>query len=194
VAYTDVFTWGTIWGAAHFSGHFDGDPSGAIDAGDTAFSIGNAWDGRTFTASFSIDTSGLYAASAAADQVAAHIAAVMPHSPAKEGPLKEPITFDYIADEMKSSMSALVEYTNSGVATASQTIKGLNVDTRAKMAGLNYQSGAQTWRGADRAQQAARVTFVSVHSKDWQKMVDRIEATGQYIDEFESGIYQDEGQ
>jgi hypothetical protein len=51
-----------------------------------------------FTARFSIDTSGLDIASAHADAVAAHIASILPHSPAKKGPLAFRPSFMYIAD------------------------------------------------------------------------------------------------
>jgi hypothetical protein len=51
--------------------------------------------------------------------VAAHIAAVMPHSPAKEGPLREPISFDYIADSMRSAMSRVAGYAGAGAAAVS---------------------------------------------------------------------------
>jgi hypothetical protein len=194
VAYTDAFSWGETWNGHPFTAIFDIDNGPAAVAYTDAFSWGDTWAGTVFTASFSVDTSGITNAVAVAQAAAAQIAAIMPHSPAKEGPLKEPIKFDYIADEMKSSMAALVGHATGGVNDAAQVINGLTVNSRARMAGLTYQAGAQTWRGADRANQAARVTFVSVHSKDWQKMVDRIEATGQYIDEFEHAIYADEGQ
>lgn len=72
-----------------------------------AWSIGNQWDGTTFTASFSVDVSGLYAARDTAALVAQEIADMMPHSPAKEGPLKEPISFAYIADEFDLAADAI---------------------------------------------------------------------------------------
>ncbi len=39
--------------------------------------------------------------------MAAHIAAIMPHSPAREGPLSQPITFDYIGDNFASMAGRL---------------------------------------------------------------------------------------
>lgn len=104
VAYTEAMSWGGIWGGSTFTGTFAGDNGPAAVAYTEAFGWGNAWAGQVFTASFSVDTSGITNAVAVARQAAADIAAVMPHSPAKEGPLREPIRFDYIADSFRASM------------------------------------------------------------------------------------------
>jgi len=105
--FTQVMTWGGIWGASSFTGKFDGDTSDAAKKYTDAFTWGDAWNAAVFTASFAIDTSGLIAASNTADAVAAHIAAIMPHSPAREGPLSQPITFDYIGDNFASMAGRL---------------------------------------------------------------------------------------
>ncbi|MGI8475156.1 MAG: phage tail tape measure protein [Thermomicrobiales bacterium] len=106
--------YGNAWASSSFTGFFDGDNSGAGNQWEGAMGYGNAWASSVFTAAFSIDLSGLYAASAAADAVAAHIAAVMPHSPAREGPLKEPIRFDYIADSLAATMGRMPEMARQG--------------------------------------------------------------------------------
>ena len=59
---------------------------------------------------------------------AAHIAAVMPHSPAKEGPLKKPIRFDYIADNMRSASKRLKVYANQGASTLANAFAGNGLD------------------------------------------------------------------
>ncbi len=114
VKYTDTFNWGTVFDAATFTSTFDIDNGPAAVAYTDAFGWGNTWASQVFTASFSVDTSGITNAVAVARQAAADIAAVMPHSPAKEGPLKEPITFDYIADNMRGVADRLRGYAASG--------------------------------------------------------------------------------
>jgi hypothetical protein len=98
-AYNNVFLWGTTYAAQTFTAIYSGDDGPAAAAYTEAFGWGSIWASQVFTASFSVDVSGLWAAAATADAVAAHIAAVMPHSPAKEGPLSRPISFQYIADD-----------------------------------------------------------------------------------------------
>jgi TP901 family phage tail tape measure protein len=93
-----AFDIGRAWAGSTYTGTFGLNVDGVMVAAGAAFEIGRAWAGQVFTASFSVDTSGITAAVGVARQAAADIAAIMPHSPAKEGPLKEPITFDYIAE------------------------------------------------------------------------------------------------
>jgi TP901 family phage tail tape measure protein len=98
---------GNTWAGSTHESTFSADYTQVGNAYSTAFLMGNTWAGQTFTARFAVDTSPLLAASATADAVAAHIAAVMPHSPAKEGPLKEPIDFSYIAQNMEATADRL---------------------------------------------------------------------------------------
>jgi hypothetical protein len=97
-----AFDIGRAWDQQNYWGDFSLNVDAVMIAAGAAFDIGRAWDGKVFTASFSVDTSGITAAVEVARQAAADIAAVMPHSPAKEGPLKEPITFDYIGENFGS--------------------------------------------------------------------------------------------
>jgi TP901 family phage tail tape measure protein len=82
VKYSDVNAWGAAWAASLFTSIFDINIGPAAVEYTNAFAMGYAWAGQVFTASFSVDVSGLYAAQAVAYQVAANIAAIMPHSPA----------------------------------------------------------------------------------------------------------------
>jgi hypothetical protein len=127
VKYTDAMTWGGIWDAATFLSTFDIDIGPAAVAYTSAFNLGNTWSGQVFTASFAIDLSGLYAASAAADAVAAHIAAVMPHSPAKEGPLREPISFDYIGDNFAANMGRMVASAHRNTGKMRNHLNGVSI-------------------------------------------------------------------
>ncbi len=107
VKYTESMSWGGIWDAASFTGSLNADNSQAMAAIGEAMAFGQSFDGMVFTASISVDTSGLSAAVVAAQSAAAAIAAVLPHSPAKEGPLSVVPNFDYIADAAESSFSKL---------------------------------------------------------------------------------------
>ncbi len=141
IAAAAAFEIGRAWdGSDNFEATFLLDVSPAMIAAAAAFDMGRAWGGQVFTASFSVDTSGLDAAAAKADQTAAHIAAVMPHSPAKEGPLKEPIKFDYIADEMRGSMDSMVAYTRSGVASAASLLRSSGVTADMLNSGMANQA------------------------------------------------------
>jgi hypothetical protein len=106
-AYTAAFGWGQTFDAQDFQATLSADNSPAAIAYTTAFGWGATWASQVFTASFAIDVSGLYAAQAVAYQVAANIAAVMPHSPAERGPLSKPIHFDFIADAARRDLSGL---------------------------------------------------------------------------------------
>lgn len=106
-AYTAAFGWGTVFAAQDFQATLSADNGPAAIAYTNAFGWGATWAAQVFTASFAIDVSGLYAAQAVAYQVAANIAAVMPHSPAKRGPLSKPIRFTFIADAARRDLSGL---------------------------------------------------------------------------------------
>ena len=127
VKYTEAFGWGDTFAATTWTGTFDADNGPAAVAYTEAFGWGAIWAGSVFTASFSVDTSGITNAVAVARQAAADIAAVMPHSPAKEGPLKEPITFDYIADNMKATMDRVRAYASGGAGEVSGSFTGRTV-------------------------------------------------------------------
>jgi TP901 family phage tail tape measure protein len=72
-----------------------------------AFAAGYAWANSVFTATFAIDTSGLWGALAVAQIVAAEISAIMPHSPAKKGPLSKPVSFGFIADAARRDLAGI---------------------------------------------------------------------------------------
>ena len=121
----DVVLVGIDWGGSTFTGAFAGNNGGAATAYTDAYSWGNTWDGAVFSARVSVDISGLPYALAVADQVVAHIAAVMPHSPAKEGPLSRPITFDYIGDNFAGVAGRLKRTAKDNAATVSDALSGV---------------------------------------------------------------------
>jgi len=58
--------------------------------------------------------------------VAAHIAAIMPHSPAKEGPLSRPITFDYIGDNFAGMAGRLKRLASDSAGRIADVLSGAN--------------------------------------------------------------------
>lgn len=122
LAYTDVMTWGGVWGESTFAATFDIDTGPAALAYTSAFGWGNTWESQVFTARFSIDTSPLQAAYQTALQVAQDIRDIMPSSPAKKGPLSTPISFGYIADELASAMSRLAPIADQGLGAAADRL------------------------------------------------------------------------
>jgi len=102
IKYTDAFTWGDIWGMQTFISTFDINHGPTAIKYTDAFGWGETWAAQTFTARFSVDLSPLEAAARRAIQLAQIISDHMPRSPAKKGPLKDPISFQYIADDFNS--------------------------------------------------------------------------------------------
>lgn len=88
VAFTEVEGWGDTWSKATFNATFGADNGPAAIAYTDAYGWGDTWGNAVFTARFSIDTSGLAVAEQAALSAVAFIDSIMPHSPAKRGPLK----------------------------------------------------------------------------------------------------------
>lgn len=121
--FIDAMEYGDTWDEKTFESTFDIDIGPAAVAYTNAWTFADAWDGHVFTAYFSIDTSGLDAAVAAAQRAAQTIANLMPHSPAKEGPLREPITFDYIGQNMSATMDGMISNTRAGVAELSALLR-----------------------------------------------------------------------
>jgi TP901 family phage tail tape measure protein len=107
VAYTAAFGWGDTFAAQDFQATLSADTGPAAIAYTNAFGWGATWAAQTFTARFAIDTSGLWNALAVAQTVAAGIAAVMPHSLAKKGPLSKPIRFNFIEDAARHDLLGL---------------------------------------------------------------------------------------
>lgn len=124
VKYTDAMGWGGIWGSSVFTGTFAGDAGPAAVAYTNAMGWGAIWAGQVFTASFSVDLSGILNAVAVARQAAADIAAVLPHSPAKEGPLREPINWGWLMEGLPGSLRDAVRVTRAGVGSMAGLIGG----------------------------------------------------------------------
>jgi len=101
------WTLGGSWAQSVHTGQFNGDPTGADRAAQTAFSLGYAWDAQVFTASFSVDVSNVLNAVAVVRQAAQDISNLLPHSPAKEGPLSRVPDFSYILDSLKRSFDPM---------------------------------------------------------------------------------------
>jgi TP901 family phage tail tape measure protein len=156
----------------------------AVGAINTATGLGNEFDGRVFRARITVDTSGLTNAVIIARQAAADISAVLPRSPAKEGPLSKVPNFDYIAEAIVPSMNKMVGSAKSGVGQTAAVLASLYKNQRNEIA---YAGGSGWKPGMTRPE--TRVTLVSLHSKDWQTFVDRIEETGEFIDDFEAALY-----
>lgn len=105
--YTDAYGWGDTWALAVFMSTFDIDNGPAAVKYTDAFGWGDTWAAQTFTARFSVDLSPLEAAAQRAVQLAQIISDHMPHSPARKGPLKEPISFQYISDDFNAMADAI---------------------------------------------------------------------------------------
>lgn len=175
IKFTDVMTWGGIWAKAVFTGSFDGDNSragkqyaGALSYGQAwqgtsftgffdgdnssvgdqwkgAVSYGADWAGRVFTASFSIDTTGIANAVTAVDAAVAHIASVLPHSPAEKGPLSRPISFAYIADNLAGVSTRLRGLANDSAASLANAFS--NTPNLASQLGANSVAPAGSGGG-----------------------------------------------
>ena len=107
VAYTNAMSWGGIWEASTFTSTFAIDIGPAAVAYTSAFGWGYAWAGQVFTARFAVDVSGLYHAVNVAAWAAAQIDALMPHSPAKKGPLRRLPSFRYIGEIARRDLAGL---------------------------------------------------------------------------------------
>jgi TP901 family phage tail tape measure protein len=127
------WTLGDAWDGSVHTGQFAGDPSGADSASQVAWLLGGNWDGRVFTASFNADTSGIANAVAVVDAAVAHIAAVLPHSPADEGPLSRPISFSYITDQLATDFSPM-----RGIAERNMGYLRSAIAAQNKIAALDY--------------------------------------------------------
>jgi hypothetical protein len=174
VAFTDVMGWGNIWGGSKFTATFAANNGPAATAYTDAFRWGDAWDRAVFTASFSVDVSGLLYASAVADSVAAHIAAVMPHSPAKEGPLHRPITFDYIADNMAATAKRLRMYANASANVLADAF-GTSPNVAGQFAAAQVNTGAGAAGGATIINQQ---NFTALHSDEFVALLQKAEQGG----------------
>ena len=95
---------GAAWQAATFTSHFDINNGPAAIAYTNAFTWGNVWASQVFTATFSVNLAPIYAAVEVVRWAAQTIADLLPHSPAKKGPLSKPISFAYIADAARRDL------------------------------------------------------------------------------------------
>lgn len=111
-AYTAAFSWGDTFAAQDFQATLSADNGPAAIAYTNAFSWGNVWASQVFTATFSINTAPLYAALDVVRFIAGEIAALLPHSPAKKGPLSKPISFAYIADAARRDLKGVTGIVN----------------------------------------------------------------------------------
>lgn len=97
IRYSDASGWGDAWGKASFSSIFDIDNGPAAAAYSDAFSWGDTWAASSFTATLYLDTSAALNSAYAAAQ---EIDNLLPHSPAKRGPLSRVPDFGYVGDAM----------------------------------------------------------------------------------------------
>jgi len=134
--YTDAFGWGTTFGQQTFSADLDFDTSLAAAGYTDAFGWGAVFASQNFQASLSFDLSGLYFAESEARRVAQNIANLLPHSPAKEGPLAFMPSFGYIADALVNDLSPMRDFTDRTMGYVRSAVSAQN-----RMAALDYGSG-----------------------------------------------------
>ena len=144
IKYTDASTWGAAWDAATFTATFAGDNGPAAVAYTDAYGWGDTFAGTTFTATFSVDLSPLENALVRTRQIVAEISALLPHSPAKKGPLARPISFGYIADNLLTTMDRMQRTAESGmdrVSAAMRRADGISAGMAAEGAGYGANGG-----------------------------------------------------
>jgi TP901 family phage tail tape measure protein len=112
----DDTLWGAIEGGLGFQATTFTSTLSA-DAGSAFAAIGAATGAaqgfaRTYTATLTVDASGAIATAQAA---AAAIAALLPHSPAKEGPLSHVPSFDYIGDALRDTLGRMLTDTEASM-------------------------------------------------------------------------------
>lgn len=112
---TEAMLWGDTWMASTFSGIFDGDNGPAALKYTDAFLWGDTWAAQTFTARFSVDLGPLETAKTRVAELAQEISDLLPHSPAKRGPLARPISFGYIADDLERNLDRMAAAASYGM-------------------------------------------------------------------------------
>jgi hypothetical protein len=125
IAYSDVMNWGSIWQNSTFTATFAANTGPAAIAYTDAMSWGSIWDGTVFTASFSVDTSGITNAVGVARAAAQEISDLLPHSPAKKGPLSKPISFDHIAQAARRDLSGIGTMVAAALSPIAETTNSL---------------------------------------------------------------------
>ena len=123
IKYTDAFSWGETWAAQTFTSIFDINNGPAAVAYTDAYGWGATFAGTTFTATFSVDLSPLENALVRTRQIVAEISALLPHSPAKKGPLARPISFGYIADNLLATMGRMESAAERGMDSVSAAFR-----------------------------------------------------------------------
>ncbi len=96
---------GRAWERQRFIAAFGAAIGAVASAYAGAVAIGNAWARQVFTARFSVDLSPLWAALATVQWIAQQISDLLPHSPARSGPLARPISFAYIAEQARRDLA-----------------------------------------------------------------------------------------
>jgi TP901 family phage tail tape measure protein len=114
---TEAQTWGLTWAGAVYESDFNINSIDATNKANTAFMSGFNWAGSLFTATFSVNISPLETALVRVREIAQEISDVMPHSPARKGPLREEISFQYIADNFGSVADQLALHAQASAAT-----------------------------------------------------------------------------
>jgi hypothetical protein len=115
---------GTTWADSTHEATFTADPSGVDRASAAAWLLGANWDGRVFTASLAVNTDALAAAEARVLQFATTVSNLLPHSPAKVGPLSRPISFSYLAQDLADTMGLMGPIAERGMAGVAGAMSG----------------------------------------------------------------------
>lgn len=106
-AYNAAMATGGNWASQVFTAIVSADHSQALFAVNQSFEAGNSFNGSVFTGYITMDTSGLDNALFHARWVAGEIAAILPHSPAKKGPLRHLPSFAYIGEIARKDFRGL---------------------------------------------------------------------------------------
>ncbi|MGH2548672.1 MAG: hypothetical protein ACRDHN_04750, partial [Thermomicrobiales bacterium] len=122
---------GNTWGMSTHSADFTATYGGVNQASIVAWTLGGSWSGTVFSASFDVDITNLEAKAERILQIYRDIADNSPHSPAKKGPLKDPISFGYIADDLQATMDRMGPLAQAGMAgVASAMGRSVGPDVR----------------------------------------------------------------
>jgi hypothetical protein len=98
---------GKAWARERFIARFGADINPVASAWSGALAYGRDWASRIFTAKFDVNIQPLWDALDAVRYIAKAISDLLPHSPARTGPLSEPISFAWIAEAARRDLAVL---------------------------------------------------------------------------------------
>lgn len=122
--YTDAFGWGDVFSAQTFIADLDFNTTPAAQGYTAAFGWGSVFANQVFTATLNFDTSPVWRAVDDVRNAMQQISDMLPHSPAKKGPLARPISWAYLADELASTMGLMGPLAERGMAGVASALSG----------------------------------------------------------------------